>query len=54
MIATHWIVEIMSVVFLMPTWDFGGTVMMKISLKLLIYQKGLYYIEESQEKKEKR
>ena len=32
----------MSVMFLMQTQEFGGTVMMTISLKLVIYQKGLY------------
>ena len=40
MMATHWIVEIMLVMFLMLTQEFGGTVMMTLSLKLLIYQKG--------------
>ena len=39
-IVTLWIVEIMSVVFLMPTQEFGGTVMMSIPSKLVIYQKG--------------
>ena len=40
MIATHWFVVIMSVMFLMTAPEFGGTVMMKISLKLVIYQRG--------------
>ena len=40
MMATHWIVVIMSVMFLIAVLEFGTTVMMKISLKLLIYQKG--------------
>ena len=37
---THWIVEIVSVMFMMPTQEFGVTLMMTISLKLVIYQKG--------------
>ena len=41
MMSTHWIVFIMSVMFLMAAQEFGGTVMMKISIKLVIYQKGL-------------
>ena len=40
MMATHWIVVIMSVIFLISAQEFGGTVMMTISLKLVIYQKG--------------
>ena len=36
---THWIVEIMELVFLMPTNEFGVTLMMMISLKLVIFQK---------------
>ena len=40
MMATHWIVGITSVMFLIAVQEFGGTVMMKISLKLVIYQKG--------------
>ena len=44
MIVTIWIVEIMSVMFLMPTQEFGGTVMMPISQKLVIFQKG--YIQD--------
>ena len=40
MIETNCIVEIMSVMFLVPTQEFGGTTMMTISLKLIIYQKG--------------
>ena len=37
---THWIVESMSMMFLIPTQEFGGTVIMTISLKLVIHQKG--------------
>ena len=37
---THWIVDIMSVLFLVPTQEFGDTVLMTISLKLMIYRKG--------------
>ena len=37
---THWIVDIMSVIFFMPTQEFGGAVMMTISLKLVIYHRG--------------
>ena len=37
---THYIVENMSVMFLMTTHECSGTVMMIISLKLVIYQKG--------------
>ena len=40
MMVTHWIVEILSVMFLMSTYEFCGAVMMTISLKLVIYQKG--------------
>ena len=40
MMATHWIVEITSVMFLIPAQELGGTVMMLISPKLVIYQKG--------------
>ena len=40
MMETHWIVDIMSVMVLIPTQEFGGTVMMKNPLKLVIYQKG--------------
>ena len=52
MMATNWIVEMMSVIFLMPAQEFGGTVMMTISLKLVIYPKWLYY-RESQKNKNK-
>ena len=38
--ATHWIVAIMSVMSLIAAQEFGGTVMMTISLKLGIYLKG--------------
>ena len=41
MMVTYWIVEIMPVMILMPTQEFGGTVMMKISLKLVILPKGV-------------
>ena len=40
MMATHWIVRITSVMFLIATKGFGSTVMMTILLKLVIYQKG--------------
>ena len=40
MMATHWIVVIMSVMFLIAAQEFGGTVMMTISLKSVIFQKG--------------
>ena len=54
MIATHWIVDIMSAIFLMTTQEFGGTVKITISLKLAIYQKGFILekvIEKQEEKK---
>ena len=38
--ATHWIVVIISVMFLIAAQEFGGTVMMKISIKLVMYQNG--------------
>ena len=38
--ATHWIVGITSVMFLIVAQEFGGTVMMTISLNLVICQKG--------------
>ena len=50
MMANHWIVDIMSVMFLMPTQEFGGTVVMTISLKLVIYQKG-FIMERFTERK---
>ena len=40
MMSTHWIVGITSVMFLIVAQEFGGTVIMIISLKLVIYQKG--------------
>ena len=40
MMATHWIVGNTSVIFLIVAQEFGGTVMMTISLNLVIYQKG--------------
>ena len=45
MMATNWIVVIMSVMFLIAAQEFGGTVMMTISLKLVLLPKGVYYIE---------
>ena len=39
---TLWIVKIMSVMFLMPTQEFGGTMMMPISLKLVFLTEGVY------------
>ena len=41
--AAHWIVDIMSVIFLIPKNEFGGNVMMKISLKLVLYQQGFIF-----------
>ena len=35
----------MSVMFLMPTQEFGGTMMTKVSLKLVILPKGVYIRE---------
>ena len=52
MMETHWIVDITSVMFLMPTQEFGGTVMMTTSLKVVILPKGVY-IRESHKIKEK-
>ena len=49
MMVNNWIVEIMSVMFLMPTQEFGGTMMIKIPLKLVILPKGVY-IRESKKK----
>ena len=40
MMATHWIVGITSVMFLIVAQEFCGTVMMTISLNLVIYHKG--------------
>ena len=37
MMATHWTVGIMSVMFLIVALEFGGTAMMTISLNLEIY-----------------
>ena len=45
MMATHWIMVIMSVMFLMEAQEFDGTVMMTISLKLVILPKGVFCIE---------
>ena len=50
MMATHLIVDIMSVMFLMQTNEFGGNVMMAISLKLVIYLKG-FILERVTKKK---
>ena len=49
---TNWIVEIMSVMFLIPTQEFGGTVMMTISLIVVIYHKG--FILDRVKKKNKK
>ena len=51
MMPTHFIVVIMSVIFLMAAQEFGGTVMMKISLKLVILPKGVYYREKNKNTK---
>ena len=40
MMATHWTVGIMSVMFLIVALEFGGTAMMTISLNLDIYLMG--------------
>ena len=40
MMETRWIVVIISVMFLIAAQEFGGTVMMTISLNLVIYLKG--------------
>ena len=37
---THWIVFILSMMFLIAAQEVGGSVMMTISLKLVIYQMG--------------
>ena len=39
MMVTHWIVDIISVVFLMPIKEYGGAMMTTKSLKLVILQK---------------
>ena len=54
MMANHWIVEIMSVMFLMTTQEFGGTMMMTISLKLMIYQKGFILERVTKKMEEKK
>ena len=46
---SFWIVEIMSVMFLMPAQECFGTVVMRISLKLLIFQK-VYILERESQK----
>ena len=53
MMETHWIFDIMSVVFLIPTQEFGGTVMMTITLKIVVFQV-LYILERVTNKKQKR
>ena len=50
MMVTLFIEEIMAVMFWIPAQEFGGTVMMTISLKLVILPKGVY-IRESHKKK---
>ena len=40
MMATNWTVGITSVMFLIVSLEFGGTVMMTVSLNLVIYLKG--------------
>ena len=40
MMATHWIVDIMLVMILIPAQEFGGTVTIKIEFKLVIEQNG--------------
>ena len=54
MMATNWIVVIMSVMFLIVAQEFGGTVMMIISLKLVILPKGVYYRETQKHTKKKK
>ena len=53
MMATHWIVVIMSVMFLIAAQELGGTVMTTISLKLVILPKGVYYRETHKHTKKK-
>ena len=48
------IVVIMSVMFLVAAKEFGGTVMMTISLKLVILPKGVYYRETHKHNKNKK
>ena len=45
MMATHCILVIVSVIFLIAAKEFGGTEMMTISHKLVILPKGVYYRE---------
>ena len=54
MIETYWILDITSGMFLIPTQEFGGTMMTKISLKLVIYKKGfiLERVPENKKRKE--
>ena len=53
MVDNHWIVGIMSMMFLIAAQEFGGTVMMKISPKLVILPKGVYYTETNKHTKKK-
>ena len=50
MIENHWTVKFFSVVFLVPTQDFGGTVIMKISLISVILHKVVYTRERHKQK----
>ena len=54
MIETYWILDITSGMFLIPTQEFGGIMMTKISLKLVIYKKGfiLERVPENKKRKE--
>ena len=51
---THCIVVIMSVIFFKAAQEFGGTVMMIISLKLVIYQKGFVIERVTKNQKERK
>ena len=52
MIGTCWAVDIMSVMFLMTVQEFGDTVMMTISLKLVIYQNKFILEKVTKKRKE--
>ena len=54
MMASNWIVVIISVMFLIAAHEFGGTAMMTISLKLVILPKGVYYIDTQKHMKKKK
>ena len=54
MMATHWFVVIISVMFLIAAHEFGFTAMMTISLKLVIYQKGFIIERLANTRKRKR